>query len=117
MRLPRFGMTVLACAMVAAGTAGLALASPAAAVSDKSPAKICQQLAVSDPEVYEFLATKPGGCPSSIASVGIDALMAGAFPSNAAAVGNCKSLEDLVGGYPTSSTVTCSPASRWSLRC
>ena len=100
MRKSLLGTTVLAGAMLAASTAGLAVASPAAAATDNSPAKVCQQLAISDPEAYEFLATKPGGCQSSIASVGIEALMAGAFPSNAAAVGNCKGLEEMVGGYP-----------------
>lgn len=66
----------------------------------KNPVKACALLAQVDPEAYAFLATKPGGCVSSLASVGADALMVGAFPSTAAAVGNCKAIEADVGGYP-----------------
>lgn len=74
-----------------------ALAAPAAlAGSDASPAKFCKEiLPVVNPEASEFLGTG-GGCVSSVASVGIDALMTGAFPSTAAAIENCKFLEDAV---------------------
>lgn len=58
-----------------------------------SPAKACEWLAENEPDAYEFIATKPGACESSIASVGVEALMMGAFPSTASAVGNCKFLE------------------------
>lgn len=46
-----------------------------------------------------YLGSK-GGCVSSLSSIGLDALMAGEFPSRAAAVANCKAIEDMVGGYP-----------------
>ena len=52
-----------------------------------------------DPEASEFLGTG-GGCVSSVASIGVEALENGAFPSNAAAVANCKGIEAEVGGYP-----------------
>ena len=84
----------------------VALAAPAAlAGPDASPAKFCKEvLPVVSPEASEFLGTG-GGCVSSVASVGIDALMAGAFPSTAAAIENCKFLEEAVfspvnGGSP-----------------
>ena len=86
--------------------ATLLAALPAAAASAKpdgdkmSPREWCQFLEENDQEAYQFLATQPGGCESSIASVGAEALMTGAFPSNAAAVGNCKLIEAEVGGYP-----------------
>jgi hypothetical protein len=73
--------------------AGGVVASPASAAKGASPKQICADLAVQDPEAYAFLNTKPGACVSSVASVGVEALMAGAFPSTAAAVGNCKMLE------------------------
>ena len=83
-----------------------ALAAPAAlAGPNVSPAKFCKEvLPVLNPEASEFLGTG-GGCVSSVASVGIDALMAGAFPSTALAIANCKELEDTVfsptnGGSP-----------------
>ena len=68
---------------------------PAEAAAETSPTQICRDLAANAPDVYEFLATKPGGCVSSVASVGVEALQAGAFPSNAAAIGNCKFLETM----------------------
>ena len=72
-----------------------ALAAPAAfAGPDQSPAKFCKEvLPVVNPEASEFLGTG-GGCVSSVASVGIEALMEGAFPSTAAAIANCKFLEE-----------------------
>lgn len=82
-------LSALALSIVAVG-AGVA---PAHAAAATSPTQICRDLAMNAPDVYEFLATKPGGCVSSVASVGLDALETGAFPSNAAAVGNCKFLE------------------------
>jgi hypothetical protein len=58
-----------------------------------SPTAVCAWLAAEQPELYAFIATKPGACESTIASVGLEGLMAGAFPSGAAAIGNCKFLE------------------------
>ena len=64
-----------------------------AAPGDPNPSKFCREiLPVVDPEASEFLGTG-GGCVSSVASVGIEALMNGAFPSTAAAIANCKGLE------------------------
>ena len=71
----------------------LTVVSPASAGRDSNPVDICKYLEAEMPEAYEFLNTKPGGCVSSVASVGVDGLMSGAFPSTAAAVGQCKILE------------------------
>ncbi len=68
-------------------------AVPAVAGPENNPKQICKWLEQNEPEAFEFLNTKPGACVSSVASVGVEALMQGAFPSNAAAVGNCKALE------------------------
>ena len=86
-----------------ATTAAIAVAAAAPAQAQelpelpKSPAKACAELsqATEGPlaELYSFIATKPGACQSALASVGLEALAAFSFPSNAAAVGNCKSLE------------------------
>ncbi|HEX6888083.1 MAG TPA: hypothetical protein VF143_08250 [Candidatus Nanopelagicales bacterium] len=101
---PRAGATVLAAAFLACGLASAPAASAAPAAG--SPAKTCDYLASITDEtdplfgLYDFIATQPGGCESTIASVGIAALSEGAFPSQAAAVGNCKAIEDEVGGYP-----------------
>ena len=91
---------IVAVAATAALMAGLPLSGASAAPKGPSPVSACDQLSVEDPETYAFIATKPGACVSSVASVGLDALMAGAFPSRAAAVGNCKGLEAMTGGYP-----------------
>lgn len=76
---------------------GLAVAAPAQAQGPpdlpKSPAKACALLAEMDPELYGFIGTQPGACQSTLASVGLEAFAAGGFPSQAAAVGNCKFLE------------------------
>jgi hypothetical protein len=84
----RILLTLTAVIALTAVTAGTAAAAPS-----KSPAKQCAALAASDPELYGFIATKPGACQSTLASVGLEALAGGAFPSNAAAIGNCKTLE------------------------
>lgn len=84
-------LSALALSVVAVG-AGV---GPAHAAAATSPTQICRDLAAAAPEVYEFIATKPGGCVSTVASVGLEALQAGAFPSNAAAIGNCKFLEQM----------------------
>lgn len=82
----------LACAaIVFAITAAPVMASEHASMS---PKETCAWLEANMPEAYAFIATKPGACESSVASVGVEALMAGAFPSTAAAVGQCKFLEE-----------------------
>jgi hypothetical protein len=88
--------------LIAAATLAVATAVPAQAQDlpdlPRSPAKACAALAeateVPLAELYAFIATKPGACQSTLASVGLEALAAFAFPSNAAAVGNCRSLEE-----------------------
>jgi hypothetical protein len=85
-------MKKLIVSLLAAGAVAGAAATPAAAAPE-SPAKTCAALAASNPELFGFIGTKPGACQSTVASVGLEALMQGAFPSNAAAVGNCKTLE------------------------
>ena len=81
--------------------AGLAVVSTASAGKDDNPSAICRDGAI--PELNEFVGSG-GGCVSTVASVGIEALLAGAFPSNAAAIENCKFLEETAfgGGYPYS---------------
>jgi hypothetical protein len=73
--------------LLAAGAIAGAGAAPAAAASPKAA---CAN--TTDP-IIQFVSSKPGACQSSIAKVGYDALTMGAFPSNAAAIGNCKTLE------------------------
>jgi hypothetical protein len=92
----------LTASLAAALAVGPATAAGAAAPEPSgSPRATCAALAQNAPEAYEFIATKPGACESSVASVGVEALMAGAFPSQASAVGNCKALEaDFPNGYP-----------------
>lgn len=78
------------------------VAVPAAlAGKDDNPSAICRSGAI--PELNEFVGSG-GGCVSTVASVGIEALLQGAFPSNAAAIENCKFLEAnfFGGGYPYS---------------
>lgn len=97
----RTSAVLTAAAATAALALGGAVTASAGAAPDSSPRAVCADLAETMPEAYAFLETKPGGCVSSIASVGLEALMAGAFPSQAAAVGNCKFLEEnFFGGYP-----------------
>jgi hypothetical protein len=82
---------LMGCALVAVPTA--------MAGKDDNPSAICRGGAI--PDLNEFVGTG-GGCTSTVASVGIDALLGGAFPSTAAAVENCKFLEaNFFGdGYP-----------------
>ena len=82
------------CTLTLAVSVTAVMGSPVqAAPSSSSPVAICRDLAANNPDLYGFIATKPGGCVSTVASVGLDALAEGAFPSRAAAVGNCKFLE------------------------
>jgi hypothetical protein len=60
-----------------------------------NPAQFCTMTNNAD----GYLAST-GGCVSSVASIGIDALMEGAFPSRAAAVATCRQIADFYGGYP-----------------
>jgi hypothetical protein len=78
--------------MLTPAAAGVAGAAPGGN-GDGSPVVVCAYLRDNVPDAYEFLNTKPGACVSSIASVGRVALEEGAFPSIAAAIGNCKFLE------------------------
>jgi hypothetical protein len=92
----RFILTLATMTTIAVGAAAPAQAQELPELP-KSPAKACAELsqATEGPlaELYSFIATKPGACQSTLASVGLEALAAFAFPSNAAAVGNCKLLE------------------------
>ena len=80
---------------------GAIVSSAAAAPNTASPKAACDEL---DPELYGMLGGTTGACVSTAASVGLDALMTGAFPSTAAAIANCKFLEEnffaMAGGYP-----------------
>lgn len=85
---------------VVALCAAVAIPVASAAPGDPNPSKLCREiLPVLDPEASEFLGTG-GGCVSSVASIGVDALMNNAFPSTSAAIENCKGIEAEVGGYP-----------------
>ncbi len=92
-------LTTLLAATAAATAFAAAPASAQEQELPKSPAKACAILAQEVPPpppgqtLYQFIGTKPGACQSTLASVGLDGLASGAFPSNAAAIGNCKSLE------------------------
>lgn len=83
---------------------GALASSAAAAPNGSNPKAVCDELAMLDPDTYAFLGGTTGTCVSSLASVGMEELMAGAFPSTAAAIANCKFLEENVfvefGGYP-----------------
>lgn len=89
-------MKKLLMATVAVGALTLGFAAPAAAgPPPDNPAKFCR-----DSNNVDGYLGSHGGCVSSVASIGIDALMAGAFPSRAAAVANCKQIAAFNGGYP-----------------
>jgi hypothetical protein len=77
------------------------VAAPVASAGrDENPPAICRSGSL--PELNEFVGSG-GGCVSTVASVGVEELLAGAFPSTAAAIENCKFLEQNVfGGYPYS---------------
>ncbi len=84
---------------IAIGLAAFVGASGTAAAADDNvnPGQFCKETNNAD----GFLGSH-GGCASSVASIGIDALMNGAFPSRAAAIANCKGIADMVGGFPYS---------------
>ena len=99
--MSRLALTASLAAALVAIPATATAAGAAAPAASGSPRAVCAALAEQDPEAYAFIATKPGACESSVASVGVEALMSGAFPSQAAAVGNCKALEaTFPNGYP-----------------
>lgn len=95
-------MAAVAAAALSLSVVPLGTASAAPAQRSSGPAAVCGALAAdpSPDSLYGFIGTKPGACQSTITSVGLAALGQGAFPSRAAAVGNCKGLEAEVGGYP-----------------
>lgn len=85
-------VAALAAALVAVGMGAPAAAN---AASDASPAQFCKATG----NVDGYLAST-GGCASSVASIGVDALFQGAFPSQAAAIANCAMIREMVGGFP-----------------
>ncbi len=84
--------TVLA---LTAGVLGMGATGAVAGPSKPNPAQFCRDSNNAD----GYLASH-GGCASSVASIGAEALMSGAFPSRAAAIANCKGIEEMVGGFP-----------------
>lgn len=80
---------------VAAGALGASATTAAADAHSPNPAQFCRTTNNAD----GYLGSH-GGCVSSVASIGADALMEGAFPSRAAAIANCKGIEEMVGGFP-----------------
>lgn len=80
---------------LAAGSLGLTAATATADPQSPNPAQFC----TSSNNADGYLGSH-GGCASSVASIGMDALMEGAFPSRAAAIANCKGIEEMVGGFP-----------------
>jgi hypothetical protein len=90
----RVRKAILAVAL-AAGVTLSGMGAAQAAPTEPNAAQLCRETNNAD----GYLASH-GGCVSSVATVGIDALMAGAFPSRAAAVANCKGIAAEVGGFP-----------------
>lgn len=88
----------LAAFAVAAVAVTVTPAAAGAAPGGMNPARACQENFM---DVRDFLPTM-GGCVSSLASVGAEGLLAGEFPSRAAAIHNCKALEasDFLAGKP-----------------
>lgn len=91
MNARRFAATLAVAAGAVSVTATAATADPAS----PNPAQFCTMTGNAE----GYLGSH-GGCASSVASIGIDALMEGAFPSRAAAIANCKGIEEMVGGFP-----------------
>jgi hypothetical protein len=91
MKVLRLGAALAVTASVIGMTATAAGADPAG----PNPAQFCVESNNAD----GYLGSH-GGCVSSVASIGVDAIMQGAFPSRAAAIANCKGIEDMVGGFP-----------------
>lgn len=79
----------------AIGALTLGIAPNASAAAPGNPVDFCRASNNAD----GYLGSH-GGCVSSVASIGLDALMEGAFPSRPAAVANCKQIAALYGGYP-----------------
>ncbi|MFC7491589.1 MULTISPECIES: hypothetical protein [unclassified Knoellia] len=80
---------------IAAGTVGMTATTAAADPAAPNAAQLCKMSNNAD----GYLGSH-GGCVSSVASIGMDALMEGAFPTRAAAIANCKGIEEMVGGFP-----------------
>jgi hypothetical protein len=86
-------IAALAAALVAVGVGAPTAAS---AASDASPAQLCKETGN-----FEGYLASTGGCASSVASIGVEALFVDfAFPSQAAAVANCAQIKEWVGGFP-----------------
>jgi hypothetical protein len=91
MRVTRIVMALAIAAGVMLSGVGAAQAAP----KEPNAAQFCRQT-----DNAEGYLASHGGCVSSVSSIGIDALMAGAFPSRAAAIANCKGIAAQVGGFP-----------------
>lgn len=77
---------------------GMALGGVATASAD--PGHVPAPQLCDETGNFEGYLGSKGGCVSSLSSIGFDAIMEGAFPSQAAAVANCKGIADFYGGYP-----------------
>jgi hypothetical protein len=84
----------------AALTLAVGLAVSGAATANAEPGHTPAPQLCDETNNFDGYLGSKGGCVSSLSSIGLDALMAGAFPSRAAAVANCKGIADLYGGYP-----------------
>lgn len=92
MRLTRIIAAMAITAGVTFGGLGAAQAAPR---GEPNAPQLCRET-----DNAEGYLASHGGCVSSLASIGFDALMEGAFPSRAAAVANCKGIAEFVGGFP-----------------
>lgn len=91
-------MKVLRLGAVLALTAGVLGMGATGATADPAEPNAAQFCEMSD-NAEGYLGSH-GGCVSSVASIGMEELMNGAFPSRAAAIANCKGIEAMVGGFP-----------------
>ena len=88
-------MRMAAALAVTASLVGIGATAASADPAGPNPAQLCVESNNGD----GYLGSH-GGCASSVASIGFEALMQGAFPSRAAAIANCKGIEEMVGGFP-----------------
>lgn len=91
MRLTRIGVAAAIAASALLGTISAAEAAP----KGPNASKICRET-----NNFDGFLGSHGGCVSTVSSIGIDAVINGAFPSQAAAIANCKGIEQQVGGFP-----------------
>jgi hypothetical protein len=91
MRMTKITLALAIAVGVALGGIDVAQAAP----PEPNAPQLCRESNNAD----GFLASH-GGCVSSVSTVGLDALMAGAFPSRAAVIANCKGIAADVGGFP-----------------